>query len=764
MKLDSLVSQIYVVAVNEARLHGHEYIMPEHFLYSALMFDDVKSLIGGGGGDVERISSDLTDFFEDRLPKKVSANPMESYAFNQMLDLAAVNARNAGKNDISMVEFLLAIYTLRESFAQYILSKNGMDKQNIIENSGDFKNPKKAATSNTPVRNSDDEKFIAQYTVELVEAARENKLDPLVGREDILERTAHVLCRRLKNNPVHVGDPGVGKTAIVEGLAQRIASGDVPEPLLGVQIFRVDMGALVAGTRYRGDFEERIVKLLEAVAKLDNPILYIDEIHTVVGTGAVSGGSMDATSIIKPYLSRGEIRFIGSTTFEEYKKHFEKDRALARRFARIDVSEPSEAECVKILQGLRTHYENFHSVKYSDDILEKIVALSTKHLNDRFLPDKAIDIMDEAGVLTRLTPTKPPKTNARGRGDVSPRGGIGGNTPKVSELSIERVIARAAKVPEKSVAADEAAGLKNLSANLNAKVFGQEEAVEVITHAIHSARAGLNEPDRPVASLLFVGPTGVGKTEVAKQLATTLGINLSRFDMSEYQEKHAVARLIGSPPGYVGYEEGGLLTDAIRKNPHCVLLLDEIEKAHADILNVLLQVTDYGSLTDNTGKKADFRNVIIIMTSNAGAREMTRQTIGFGGELDAAAADKAVEKIFSPEFRNRLDAVVRFKPVDMEMAQRIAKKAIARLATKLSAKNVTFTAAKPALAHIASKGLSETYGAREIIRIVENDVKKLLVQEVLFGELKNGGACKLTFVKGEMKVTAGKATGRKGNA
>ncbi|MDR0273374.1 MAG: AAA family ATPase [Clostridiales bacterium] len=727
MKLDNLTSQVYVVAVNEARLHGHEYLMPEHFLYSSLMFDDGKNLIATGGGNIQNIIEDLNRFFVEQFHGKANESPMESYAFNQMVNLAGVNALNAGKSQLTLREFLIAILTLRESYAQYILAKNGVNKKVYLEN--EF--------IETKTRPSDEtDPYLLKYTVDLVEAAKEKKLDPLVGREDILERTTHVLCRRLKNNPVHVGDPGVGKTAVVEGLAQRVASGKVPAQLKNVRIFRVDMGALVAGTRYRGDFEERLVKLLEAVSQLEKPILYIDEIHTVVGTGAVSGGSMDATSIIKPYLSSGEIRFIGSTTFEEYKKHFEKDRALARRFARIDITEPSEEECIKILQGLRSHYEKFHGVKYSDEILEQIVALSNKHMNDRFMPDKAIDTMDEAGVFTRL------------------------NAPdslyEVTEAAVERVVARAAKVPEKSVAANETVALKSLYDDLCNRVYGQEEAVRIITHAIHSARAGLNEPDRPVANLLFVGPTGVGKTEVAKQLAELLGIKLSRFDMSEYQEKHAVARLIGSPPGYVGYEEGGLLTDAIRKNPHCVLLLDEIEKAHMDILNVMLQVMDYGSLTDNTGKKADFRNVIIIMTSNAGAREMTRQTIGFGGELDSAAAEKAVEKIFSPEFRNRLDAVVRFKPVDKEMASRIAQKSLDKLAVKLAAKNITFIVAKNALEHIASKGLSETYGAREIIRLVENNVKKLLVEEVLFGELKNGGACKLIFNKGELKVERGK--------
>lgn len=738
MKLDNLLTQVYVVAVNEARLHGHEYVTPEHFLYSALMFDHGKDLVRENGGKLEAIAEELNLYFEEQLPKKVTPSPMESFAFNQMLDLAAVNTRNAGKSHVSLVEIINAIFNLKESFAQYILTKNGMDRQGIVnidtqeeqiaENMGDEtsnaeKNEQKPASGKN--------KHLAAFTVDLIELAQNKKLDPLVGREDILERTTHVLCRRLKNNPVHVGDPGVGKTAIVEGLAQRIVSGDVPAPLKNVSLLRIDMGALVAGTRYRGDFEERLVKLLEVISTLKKPIIYIDEIHTVVGTGAVSGGSMDATSIIKPYLSRGEIRFIGSTTHEEYKKYFEKDRALARRFAKIDINEPSQEECVEILQGLKPHYEKFHGVKYSNDVLTQIVGLSAKHMSDRFLPDKAIDILDEAGVFTRLNASKP---------------------FDVTSSAIERIIARIAKVPEKSVSANETATLKNLEKELCSRVFGQEDAVASVSHAIHSSRAGLNEPERPVANLLFVGPTGVGKTEVAKQLASILGIQLTRFDMSEYQEKHAVARLIGSPPGYVGYEEGGLLTDAIRRTPHSVLLLDEIEKAHPDILNILLQVMDYGVLTDNTGKKADFSNTIIIMTSNAGARELTRQTIGFDGSRDISAAGKAIEKMFSPEFRNRLDAIVQFKAVDKEMAQQIAKKALDKLGAKLSVRGVTFTATKGALTHIASKGLSETYGAREIIRLVENDVKKLLVNEVLFGSLVNGGKCKLTFAGGKLQI------------
>ena len=718
MRLDNLTSQIYVVTINEARLHGHEYVTPEHFLYSMLLFDDSKDLIRANDGDIENILNDLTEFFEEQMPQTTTEQPMESYAFSQMMEFAAHTARIEKKESIGIAEFLRAIFLLQESFAQYILSKNGV-KKNIP-----FKTQpvKQSVKKNQQMEN---------YTVDLIELAQNNKLDPLVGREDVLERTIHVLCRRLKNNPVHVGDPGVGKTAIVEGLAQRIATGDVPQSLKDVQLLRIDMGSLVAGTRYRGDFEERLVKLMEGIAALGNrPIVYIDEIHTVVGTGAVSGSSMDATNIIKPYLSRGEIRFIGSTTHDEYKKHFEKDRALARRFAKIDISEPSQDECLEILKGLQAHYEDFHGVVYTDDILKQIVSLSAKHMNDRFLPDKAIDVMDEAGVYTNL--------NLIER-DVTP-------------LAVERVIANMAKVPEKSVTANETVALKNLEADLSARVFGQENAIKIITHAIHSARAGLNEPERPVANLLFVGPTGVGKTEVTKQLAELMGIQLTRFDMSEYQEKHAVARLIGAPPGYVGYEEGGLMTDAIRRTPHCVLLLDEIEKAHPDILNILLQVMDYGVLTDNTGKKADFRNTIIIMTSNAGAREMTRQVIGFDGSRDDSAASKAVEKAFSPEFRNRLDAIVQFKGVDKAMALRIAQKSLDKLGQKLLARGVKFSANSEALEFIATKGLSETYGAREIIRLVENDVKKLLVNEVLFGTLANGGNCELVLVDGVLVV------------
>jgi len=725
MHLDSFAGQVYVVTINEARLQGHEFVTPEHFLYSALMFDVGKEIIEASGGNINGILNDLQKFFREFIPVHVTENPTESYGFIQLFELAAAQAHSGKRKTVTLAELMSAIFFLQESHAQYILLKNGLDRLEMLkyishsvarDNSGTL-------VPKAPVAAESKQDDIP-YTVNLCQRAKEGKLDPLIGREEAIDRSIQVLCRRLKNNPVHVGDPGVGKTAIAEGLAQRIVSGEVPELLKDAQILQIDMGSLLAGTKYRGDFEERLVKLLEAAMKLPKPILYIDEIHTVVGAGAVSGGAMDATGIIKPYLSKGEIRFIGSTTYEEFKKHFEKDRALARRFQRIDIDEPSHEECLDILKGLQKRYESYHKTAYSEKIFELIVDLSSRFMTDRRLPDKAIDVMDESGVMARLEDEK-----------------------AVTVKHIERTVARMAKVPENSVAGDEKDKLKNLEKDLNSKVFGQEKAVAAIAQAIRASRSGLNEPGKPVANLLFVGPTGVGKTEIAKQLSQLMGISLTRFDMSEYQERHAVARLIGAPPGYVGFEEGGLLTEAIRRNPHCVLLLDEIEKAHMDILNVLLQVMDYGRLTDNTGRQADFSNVILIMTSNAGASELTRKTIGFGGKLNMGAVEKAVEKMFSPEFRNRLDSIVQFNAVDEKMAHSIALRAFENLSEKLKNRGVKLSPSKSAVEYIAQKGLSETYGAREIIRVVENDVKKLLVNELLFGKLAEGGTASLAWDK-----------------
>ena len=798
MTLDKLLGRYYIVARADARFREHEYVTPEHFLYSILMHPEGQQVMRESGGQFEFMIFDLDDYYKDYVPTKTPPMPLETVSFHQMMEMAAMHAQMQGKTLISLPDVLFAMFELNESFARYILLKNGVERDEAVacakrivselsdsaESIDDGENAPYAHGNGQPSP-KDKKTMLETYTTDLVKLAAKGKLDPLVGREDVLERTIQVLCRRLKNNPVHVGDPGVGKTAIAEGLAQRVTAGDVPKALQDVRIFRIDMGALVAGTRYRGDFEERMVQLLDAISEEPNPIVYIDEIHTVVGAGAVSGGGTDAAGIMKPYLSRGDIRFIGSTTHEEYKKHIEKDRALARRFAKIDIHEPTQEECVAILKGVRPHYEDFHGVKYPDDVLEQIVTLSAKHMNDRFLPDKAIDVMDEAGVVAALASPRSQRTDASPvesaalkeifeelfedleLEDLLMDENIAGfyeymgwsgealedaDIPRVSTDMIEKTVANMAKVPAASVTVNEKTSLAHLAQQLSARVFGQARAIEAVTHAIHSARAGLNEPGRPVASLLFVGPTGVGKTEVAKQLADILGVQLTRFDMSEYQEKHAVSRLIGSPPGYVGYEEGGLLTEAIRRTPHCVLLLDEIEKAHPDILNVLLQVMDYGTLTDNAGKQADFGNVVLIMTSNAGAREMSRQTIGFDSARNFAAIEKAVEKTFSPEFRNRLDAVVEFNPVDSDMALQIAQKALDRLGQKLAAKGITFKVAKRAVEHIAAAGLSEAYGAREIIRMVENDVKKLLVQRVLFDDLADGGVCKLTFAGGKLQV------------
>ena len=735
MKLDSISNQVYVVAMNEARLQGHEYITPEHFLYAALMFDAGKDLVLESGGNPQGIVSDLCNFFEERIPANVSESPVDSYGFTQMLELALTRVHGHKKDYLTLGDILSAIFSLKESYACYIMASNGVDPVILA---GIADNPKNVEQDQAKSKEDSDQAFLRTYCVNLTESARKGVIDPVIGRKDLLDRTVLILCRRLKNNPIHVGDPGVGKTALVEGLAAMIAEGRVPEPLKDAEIFSLDMGALLAGTRYRGDFEERLVKLLSLISNTNKPILYIDEIHTVVGAGAVGGGGMDATSIIKPYLTKGEVRFIGSTTFEEYKKFLEKDRALSRRFQRIDVDEPSQDECLEILKGLKGKYEDYHNVIYTDDILNHICELSAKYINDRFLPDKAVDVMDETGAAKRLRVFNKPQEN---------------RYPYVlTQKDVEHTVALMSKTPVQSITGAETERLKYIEENIKACIFGQDSAVEITVNSIKASRSGLNDPDKPIASLLFIGPTGVGKTEVAKQIAKCMGIGLERFDMSEYQEKHAVARLIGAPPGYVGYESGGLMTEAIRKRPNCVLLLDEIEKAHADILNVLLQIMDYGVLTDNMGKKADFRHVIIIMTSNAGAAEMNRAQIGFGSGINTTAMELEVERIFSPEFRNRLDAIVPFNPVDKQIAFLIAKKAWGNLAERLSHRHVSLSATDELLRWIALKGLSERYGAREIIRVVENDIKKLLINEVLFGVLAHGGSAVIDVEDGCAKI------------
>jgi len=738
MRLDGISNQIYVVAVNEARMQAHEYILPEHFLYASLLFSEGKELMTRSGADSQGVMRDLAAFFDEHVPKKPSENPVESIGFVQFFEMAAQNVVAGGKDIITLGDLLSAMFNLRHSHALYIMTKNGADRLLMLKYMAQTSSKtRQTQKDKEPVRESE---FLSKYAQNLTTMAKDGRLDPLIGRDDIMKKMMMVLCRRLKNNPALVGDSGVGKTAIVEGLAQKIVKNLVPEPLKKANLFYIDMGSVLAGTKYRGDFEERLIAVLDEISKFHTPIIYLDEIHNIVGAGAVSGGSMDATGILKPYFSKGAVRFIGATTFEEYKKYFERDKALTRRFLKIDVTEPAFDESVKILEGIKFKYESFHNVIYSDEIIVKICELAAKYLKDRAMPDKAIDIMDETGARIRMAKT--------------------GKTPYViTQDDIESCVAEMANVPKNSVSSKEADRLKNLDAHLRASIFGQDEAIECIVSAIKLSRSGLMETERPVANLLFVGPTGVGKTEIAKQLAKELGTKLIRYDMSEYQEKHSVARLIGSPPGYVGFEEGGLLTDAIRKTPHCVLLLDEIEKAHSDILNILLQVTDYGVLTDNTGKKADFRNVIIIMTSNAGAREIGKRMVGFESvPVTKDAIDREVERIFSPEFRNRLDQIVVFNHINEQMARQITEKAFKTLKDSLEKKNLALEVSDAVTAYITEKGMSEKYGAREIIRIINTEIKKLLAGQILFDnfpdnkvriEIENG---EIIIAQGELQV------------
>jgi ATP-dependent Clp protease ATP-binding subunit ClpA len=584
-------------------------------------------------------------------------------------------------------------------------------------------------------KEAEQNKILRSFTTELTAKAKAGDIDPLIGREDILERTIQVLCRRFKNNPVHVGEPGVGKTAITEGLAQLIANEKVPKRLKGSKIYALDMGAIIAGTRFRGDFEERMKRVIAELQRQEKVVLFIDEIHNIVGAGAVSGGSLDASNILKPALASGKLRCIGSTTYDEYRKYFEKDGALSRRFQKIEVSEPSTDETIEILKGIKSKYEEYHRVSYTEEAIRSAAELSDKYINDRRLPDKAIDVIDEAGALANMKDTDE------------------GIIKAVDLRDIEAVVAKIARIPEKSVSSSELDKLKDLETSLKTKIFGQDRAIELVVDAIKRSRVGFREPDKPVASLLFVGPTGVGKTELARQLATTLGVPLHRYDMSEYQEKHTVAKFVGAPPGYVGYEEGGLLTEAIRRNPHSVLLLDEIEKAHADIFNTLLQVMDYATLTDNNGRKADFRNVVILMTSNAGAREIGKQIIGFEAKsINQDAVYTAVERIFSPEFRNRLDGVVNFNGLTHEVVLMIVKKAINEFSVQLQEKNVSLQATDRCYEWLAHKGYSQEFGAREIARLIQDKIKRFFVDEVLFGKLHGGGTAVVDIENDDVAV------------
>ncbi len=735
MEINHELNTILMAAFEEAKIRRHEYLMPEHILFATLHNELGKEIIEGSGGDVDSLVRRIEDFFSKHISKIDNSDPIQSLGFKSVLERAIWHTTSAQKEELEVSDVLVSIFDEAESFAAYFLQEEGITRYSLLNfishgvrqfpSEGDFESDaaeEQEADQGRREKKSPGKKAVEAYTTELTAKARAGELDPLIGREDIIERTLQVLCRRIKNNPIHVGDPGVGKTAITEGLAQFIARDEVPKPLRGSRIFSLDMGSLIAGTRFRGDFEERMKRVIAELQNMKNVILFIDEIHTVVGAGAVSGGSMDASNMLKPLLSSGKVKCIGSTTYEEYKKYFDKDRALSRRFQKIEIPETTTEETYKILVGLKDRYEDYHEVSYTEEALKAAVDLSAKYINDRFLPDKAIDVIDEAGAFSRMT------------------GDDAGGLREITVHDIEKIVAKIAKIPEKSVTSSEMGKLKDIEAELKKQIFGQFGAIEHVCEAIKRNRAGFGNPDRPIASFLFVGPTGVGKTELARQLARALGVKLHRYDMSEYQEKHTVARLIGAPPGYVGYEEGGLLTEAIRKSPYAVLLLDEIEKAHQDIFNTLLQVMDYATLTDNTGKKADFRNVIIIMTSNAGAREIGKSQMGFEErKVTETAIKDAVDRIFSPEFRNRLDAVVKFNDLDEEIIIRIVKKAVGLFKEQLAEKNINLEVTEECYRWLGRTGYSPKFGAREIDRLVQDKIKKFFVDEVLFGRLASGG-------------------------
>jgi ATP-dependent Clp protease ATP-binding subunit ClpA len=781
VKVSQEVQAIFNAAYNEAKLRNHEYLTPEHILYAALSFEQVRTILEACEADVEQLRRGMEAYFEQKIPQVKNAEPVQTAGFQSVIERAVIQSQAAGKEEVEVADVLVSLYDEERNYSAYYLRKSGVKRLQLLEvishgngpEGESFEEEEEEEEEEEGREESGDRKPRAagrmnpleRFASDLTKSAREGKLEPVIGRQAEIERTVQVLCRRLKNNPIHVGDAGVGKTAITEGLAQRIVSGDGPPRLRDYTIYALDMGALLAGTKFRGDFEERVKKVVDELLKKEKSILFIDEIHTIVGAGAVSGGSLDASNLLKPALTSGRLRCIGSTTYDEYNKFFEKDRALSRRFQKIDIVEPSQGETVDILKGLRTKYEEYHNVRYSDEALELAVKLSAQYITERRLPDKAIDVIDEAGAWARM--------NAYKTGtDAAPQAGVKqvnadgttaivGGTPTtetatldISPKEIETVVAKIARIPERSVSMSEKDKLASLEADLKSDVFGQDRAVESVVKAVKRSRAGFRSPDKPVANFMFVGPTGVGKTELARQLAQHMGISLHRFDMSEYQEKHTVSRLIGSPPGYVGYEEGGLLTDAIRKTPHAVVLLDEIEKAHPDVYNILLQIMDYATLTDNQGRKADFRNVILIMTSNAGARDVGKSLIGFGDRaMTDTALSEAVERAFTPEFRNRLDAVVRFDNLPPEIIERIVVKAIDEFRVQLAEKKVELEATPALVRHLAEKGYSREFGARNIGRLVEDKIKTFFVDEVLFGRLVAGGKAVADLVDGEVAIT-----------
>lgn len=723
-------------AFDQAKARKHEYITLEHILVELTYDPDASVVLIGCGVDLDTLRDSLDNFMNDNMPpidSEYLSEPQYSAGSQFVLRLAAMHAESADKAQINGSSILISMFRVDESHAVYILNQQGINRYDIVRyvSHGDTQFTRHEESTSIAKTDGDTEQRIkdplTEYCTNLVQKARDGKLDPLIGREAEIDRTVHILARRRKNNPIFVGEAGVGKTAIAEGLALRIAEKKVPGALEETDIYALDMGSLTAGTRYRGDFEERLKAIIDTVKGDEKKILFIDEIHTIIGAGAVAGGTLDASNMLKPALSNGEIRCIGTTTLKEYRSVFEKDHALARRFQRIDVFEPSEEECLKILQGLKKYYEEFHKVKYSTPALKAAVELSAKYMNDRRLPDKAIDLIDEAGADVKLR---------KYASDVK----------QVTVKDIEALVSKIAKIPSRTVRVDDRNRLMTLAGELKKVIFGQDEAVDKLVTAIQMSRSGLSEPNRPVGNFMFAGPTGVGKTELAKQLAEVLGIEFIRFDMSEYMEKHTVSRLIGSPPGYVGYDEGGQLTEAIHQNPHAVLLLDEIEKAHEDIYNVLLQVMDHATLTDSNGRKVDFRQIVLILTTNTGSRESGQRTVGFEKDEYEDKSAQAIERFFSPEFRNRLSATLHFNALSKEVVERIVDKMIGQLAERLKAKKVTLELTPKARTYIAEKGYDKQLGARPIQRYIDSEISQKLSKEILFGDLSAGGGGKVKIV------------------
>jgi ATP-dependent Clp protease ATP-binding subunit ClpA len=735
-------------ALELANQRNHEYATLEHLLLSLIDDRDAGSVMKACNVDTDKLRRRITEFLDTELgslESKTATEAQPTTSFQRVIHRAVVHVQSSGREEVTGANVLVAMFAERESHAAFFLQEQEMTRFDAVQyiSHGIAKRP--GMSEPRPVRGSEEEEngsgegggegkkqtqdALNAYCVNLNKKARDGRIDPLIGREAEVRRTIQVLCRRQKNNPLYVGDPGVGKTAIAEGLARKIIKGDVPEVLKGATIFSLDMGSLLAGTRYRGDFEERLKAVMKEIENYKGAILFIDEIHTVIGAGATSGGAMDASNLLKPALQSGTLRCIGSTTYKEYRQHFEKDRALVRRFQKIDVNEPTVEDTIEIMKGLKPYFEEFHKIKYTEDAVVAAVELSAKYIHDRKLPDKAIDVIDETGASQMLLPE-------------------GKRKKKITVKEIEATVATMARIPPKTITKSDAEVLSNLEKDLKRLVFGQDAAISALTGAIKLARAGLREPEKPIGCYLFSGPTGVGKTEVAKQLASLMGVEFLRFDMSEYMEKHSVSRLIGAPPGYVGFDQGGLLTDGIDQHPHCVLLLDEIEKAHPDLYNILLQVMDHGKLTDHNGKKVDFRNVILIMTTNAGASDLARAPMGFNRAKREGEDSDAIQKMFTPEFRNRLDAVVAFGNLPLDIILKVVEKFIFQLEAQLADRGVTIEMSEAASKWIADRGYDERFGARPLARTIQENIKKPLADELLFGKLEHGGTVKIS-VEGE---------------